>query len=296
MLDLNKPLPPLNWLKTFATASQRLNFTSAAKALNMTQSAVSQQIRLLENHLGQPLFHRQHKKLTLTNTGKAYLPFVLEALELIQRSTHDIFSPIKYGTLTAQVNTAFLLLWLTPRIREFTELYPDITLRLISVNWDNDRLGMSTDLIINHGRGVWHNVSIHPLLTPRLRPFCSPEIAHKLRGEATFNDFALIDVLGNHQQWNDWFKVSDIKKSGEQITHQVDSASTAVQLAIQGAGICLSYDELVADEVARGNLVAPLEVSIETVDNYYLLHNIDLPLSKTAEVFKDWLLTKLTKA
>lgn len=293
MVDLDKALPPLNWLKTFATAAQLLNFTSAAKELKMTQSAVSQQIRLLEDYLGQSLFHRQHKKLSLTNSGEAYLPFVQEALELIQRSTHDIFSPVKYGVLTIQVNTAFLLFWLTPRIREFTQLYPEITLRLISMNWDNERLGMSTDLNISHGRGVWHNVKIHQLLVPRLRPYCSPEIANQIHNDATLNDFALIDILGIHQQWDDWLKGSGYIESGRQIKHQVDSASIAIQLAIRGVGICLSYDELVEDEVIRGNLIAPYDTYIDTVDNYYLIHNINLPLSKTAQIFRDWLMEKL---
>jgi LysR family glycine cleavage system transcriptional activator len=259
----------------------------------MTQSAVSQQIRLLEDHLQQPLFHREHKKLTLTNTGMAYLPAVLEALELIQRSTHDIFSPVKYGTLTLQVNTAFLLLWLTPRIKEFTKLYPDITLRFMSINWDNDRLGMSTDLIISHGRGAWHNVEMHQLLTPKLRPFCSPEVAKQLHDGALLSDVALIDVIGNHQQWNDWLKATGNKTSNKHIKHQVDTAAASVQLAVQSVGVCLAYDELVAKEVSNGSLVAPFDDYVETVDNYYLIHNTDRPLSKTAIVFKDWLLGSL---
>ena len=191
------------------------------------------------------------------------------------------------------MNTAFLLLWLTPRIREFTQRYPDITLRLNSINWDNERLGKSTDLIISHGRGDWHNVIIHPLLKPKLQPYCSPDIAARLQGGAKLNEFALIDILGNHQQWDDWLKENGIKKSDRKILHQVDSASTSVPLAIQGVGVCLSYDELVTDEVSRGKLVAPFNKSIDTVDNYYLIHNRDLPLSKTAQIFKDWLLEKL---
>ena len=291
MLNIDEPLPPLNWLKTFATAAQALNFTAAAKSLNMTQSAVSQQIRLLEDHLQQPLFHREHKKLTLTNTGMAYLPAVQEALELIQRSTRDIFSPVKYGTLTLQVNTAFLLLWLAPRIQAFTQLYPDITLRFMSINWDNDRLGMSTDLIISHGRGAWHNVEMHPLLPPKLRPYCSPEIAQQINNGAALNNFALIDIIGNHQQWHDWLKTTGNKFSSK--PHQVDTAAAAVQLARQSVGVCLAYDELVAKELSGGSLVAPYDDYIETVDNYYLIHNSDRPLSKTATVFKDWLLATL---
>ena len=152
---------------------------------------------------------------------------------------------------------------------------------------------MSTDLIISHGRGAWHNVEMHPLLTPKLRPFCSPQIAQQIRNESALNDFALIDIIGNHQQWNDWLKAADNKTSNRSIRHQVDTAAAAVQLATRSVGICLAYDELVAKEVNNGSLVAPFDDSVETVDNYYLIHNIDRPLSKTATVFKDWLLDAL---
>jgi LysR family glycine cleavage system transcriptional activator len=286
-------LPPLNWLKTFVVAAQLLNFTSAAKDLNMTQSAVSQQIKLLESHLGQALFHRQHKKLTLTNTGMAYLPTVLQALEAIQRSTQDLFTPLKYGILTIQVNTAFLLLWLTPRIADFMCLYPDITLRIMSINWNTDRLAMSNDLIIDHGRGAWRNREVHRLLTPKLRPFCSPEIKQKLHNGMDLGDFSLIDIIGNQQQWGDWLKETGLVIPSRSIRHQVDTMATAAQLARLGVGMFLSYDELLEDDIRNGALIAPFDRYIDTVDSYYLTHDNDKPLSKTAELFKNWLLSLL---
>jgi LysR family glycine cleavage system transcriptional activator len=287
-------LPPLNWLKTFVAAAKLLNFTSAAKELNMTQSAVSQQIKLLEDHLGQALFHRQHKKLTLTNTGMAYLPTVQEALEAIQRSTQDLFTPLRYGILTIQVNTAFLLLWLTPRIAEFMRLYPDITLRIMSINWNTDRLAMSNDLIIDHGRGSWRSMAVHRLLTPKLRPFCSPEINQKLRNGMDLSDFSLIDILGNQQQWAAWLKDAGLTISSGSIRHQVDTMATAAQLARLSVGVFLSYDELLADDIRNGTLIAPFDRYVDTVDSYYLTHDNDKPLSKTAELFKNWLLSSLS--
>jgi len=288
-------LPPLNWLKTFVVAAKKLNFTAAAKNLNMTQSAVSQQIKLLENHLGQALFHRQHKKLTLTNTGMAYLPTVQEALEAIQRSTQDLFMPLKFGILTIQVNTAFLLLWLTPRIAEFMRLYPDITLRIMSINWDADRLAISNDLIIDHGMGSWNNMQTHRLLTPKLRPFCAPQIKQKLDNKIALSNFSLIEILGNQQQWGAWLKETKLSMPLQSIRHQVDTMATAAQLARLGVGIFLSYDELLTDDVRNGTLVAPFEQYVDTVDSYYLAHDKNKPLSKTAELFKKWLLDSLNQ-
>lgn len=285
-----KSLPPLNWLKTFASAARLLNFTTAAQELNMTQSAVSQQIRLLERHLGQALFIRQHKKLSLSNEGLSYLPAVQEAMELIEHATNDIFSPLKSGVLTLQVNTAFLVLWLTPRLHEFTTQYPDVTLRLINANWENEFSGMSTDLSIIQGRekhSSWHS---YQLVTPRLRPFCSPEIAAGLQRVEDLSGVPLIDVLGNHQNWEGWFSAVGLSPD-KTIRHQVDTAAAAVLMAEHHAGVCLSHDELVSDALDKGRLVAPFAFYAETVDAYYLVSNSSRPLSKAAQVFQKWLLT-----
>lgn len=296
MQNKQAPLPPLNWLKTFASAARLLNFTAAADELNMTQSAVSQQVRLLEDHLGRQLFNRQHKKLTLTNSGMAYLPAVQEALELVQRATHDIFSPLKYGVLTLQVNTAFLLLWLTPRLPEFNRLNPGIELRLSSINWDNDYSGMSTDLTIRHGRGDWTDHSALCLVNPRLRPFGTPEIAAQIQQPKDLQQVSLIDVLGNHQQWNDW--LSSVGFKGESaisgVRHQVDTAAAAVSLTKHGGGVCLGYDELLDLEVSAGHLVPLFSNYVDTVDSYYLSYNQNRPLSQAAQLFKSWLCTQLS--
>lgn len=288
---LEKPLPSLNWLKTFASAARLLNFTAAARELNMTQSAVSQQIRLLELHLGQALFIRQHKKLSLSNEGLSYLPAVQEAMELIEHTTYDIFSPLKSGVLTLQVNTAFLVLWLAPRLHEFTTQYPDVTLRLLNANWENEFAGLSTDLTITQGSGGHSDQHSHLLVTPQLRPFCSPETSIRLKRTEDLFNVPLIDVLGNHQSWKDWFAMAGLAQHVA-IRHQVDTAATAVLMAEHHAGVCLSYDELVSDALGKGRLVAPFTLYVETVDAYYLVSNGQRPLSKAAQAFQEWLLDR----
>jgi len=216
-------------------------------------------------------------------------PAVQEALELIRHATQDIFSPLQSGVLTLQVNTAFLMLWLAPRLHEFTALYPDITLRLINVNWENESTGMSTDLTIIQGGNKWPNGHCHLLMTPALRPFCSPEMSEKLQRPEDLFNMPLIDVLGNHQNWDDWFKAAGMSQHPT-ILHQVDTAATAVLMAEHHAGICLSYDALVSDALSKGRLVPPFATYIETVDTYYLVANSNRPLSKAAQVFQEWLL------
>jgi len=172
---------------------------------------------------------------------------------------------------------------------EFTTQYPDVTLRLINANWENEFTGMSTDLSIIQGRGKrsdWHS---HQLVTPRLRPFCSPEIGAKLKRVEDLSDVPLIDILGNHQNWEDWFAAAELMPDIK-LRHQVDTAATAVLMAEHHAGVCLSYDELVSNALDKGSLVAPFSIYADTVDAYYLVSNSSRPLSKATQVFQDWLL------
>jgi LysR family glycine cleavage system transcriptional activator len=132
-----RDLPPLNWLKTFEAAARLLNFSAAARELNMTQSAVSQQIRLLEDYLGQPLFKRLARRLSLTTSGKAYFSYVREALAHLRKGTTELFSPLKEGTLTIECSTTIGVVWLSAQLKHFCRQYPRLSIRMVNANWDN---------------------------------------------------------------------------------------------------------------------------------------------------------------
>ncbi|WP_027857588.1 LysR substrate-binding domain-containing protein [Marinobacterium jannaschii] len=283
-------LPPLNWLKTFEAAARLLNFSAAARELNMTQSAVSQQIRLLEDCLDQPLFNRLPRRLSLTNNGRAYLPVVQEALHHLQRGTADIFSPLKEGKLTIQANTAFVVLWLAPRLKRFSSLYPSISVQIVNANWDSEFTAMPADLAIRHGLGSWPGLSNHRLVKPRMRPFCSPRVAERLSTGSDLLHQPLIEIMGNHENWNDWFSSLGIEVIDRGIRHQVDSAAIAVNMAANDFGVCLSYDSLMEGMVREGKLIAPFDAYMQTVDSFYLSYRQEYPLAKSAAVFRDWLL------
>ena len=287
-------LPPLNWLRTFEVAARELNFTVAARELNMTQSAVSQQIRLLEDNLGEPLFNRMPRQISLTKRGRAYLPVVQGALQELQRGTSDIFSPLKDGEVTIEVNTAFGILWLAPRIKKFTDEYPGLSLRIINANWDSEFTAGTAELSLRHGTGDWPELDFTRLIMPRLRPYCSPQMAAKINQTADVLNWPLLNVIGNQQNWHAWLAQYGLQHEEQPLIHKMDSAATTVAMAVADCGICLSYDEIVAPQVAAGQLVAPLEDYVGSTESYYLTHRQDSPLSKAAKVFKDWLLEEVS--
>lgn len=290
---MKSDLPPLNWLKTFEVAARLLNFSAAGRELNMTQSAVSQQIRLLEHHLGDPLFNRQHRRVTLTNSGMAYLPVVQSAIERLQRSTVDIFAPISKGQLVLEVNMAFAWGWLAPRLNGFCSRYPGLGVQLYHSNWERDWGSQGIDIAIRHGDGDWPGYVTRPLLRPQLKPYCGSQLARLIQEPVDLLSLPLIEVIGTRRSWKDWFECAGIADPGTVLKHKVDSVAMAIQMAQSGLGVFLGYEDFIAATRFNNYLAAPFDISVETPDNYYLIYSDSRPLTKSAAVFEEWFLQEM---
>ncbi|ANG63935.1 hypothetical protein A8C75_16625 [Marinobacterium aestuarii] len=285
-------LPPLNWLKTFEVAARLLNFSAAARELNMTQSAVSQQIRLLEHHLDTPLFNRKHRRVFLTHKGLSYLPIVQSAINGLKRSTADIFSPVSSGVLVIEVNMAFAWGWLAPRLNNFCTRYPGLRLEIRHSNWEYDFDKEPVDIAIRHGRGGWAGQTSRPLLTPRLKPYCAASLSRLVHEPIDLLSLPLIDVIGNHQGWTDWFLNVGVDDSGA-LKHRVDSVAMAISMAQSGLGVFLGYEDLINTIGLRNKLHAPFDIWIETEDNYHLTYTEGRPLSSASNAFMEWIIDEL---
>ncbi|MFS2198789.1 LysR family transcriptional regulator [Pseudomonas sp. Pseusp3] len=280
----------LNWLRTFEAVGRHMSFSDAADELNMSQSAVSQQIRLLENKLGKDLFVRKTRSIQLTIAGRAYLSVVREGLWHIHQGVVNIFSSVAQGVLEISVNNSFAQLWLAPRMSRFTALYPQISLRIYGVNWEADAPPSKAELDIRYGLGNWPQYDITPLISSILRPYCSNAIASRLKESGSdFMDFPLIDVLGTPSGWSDWLATHPHNESESYQRYYVDSYGIAVSMAIEGAGICLLNEELIEMSTLRGQLGSPTPLSIDSHARFFLLKPFNKPLSAAAQAFCSWL-------
>lgn len=286
-------LPPLNWLRTFEAAARLLNFSAAGRELNMTQSAVSQQIKLLEHHLGEPLFARSHRKVVLTNSGLAYLPVVQEAISGLQRNTAEIFSPVGKGHLVLEVSISFAMLWLAPMLNKFCARYPGLTLRLIHANWESEFDNSSSDLSIMHGKGDWPDMSTEALFSSILKPYCSAHLARMVNDRDDLFSLPLLEVIGTRRGWTDWFQQAGALPDREVLKHKVDNVAMAYQMAESGLGVFLCHEDFVTRSRMQHHLQVPIDIALETDDNYYLTYPEGRPLSKSAVVFREWLLAEL---
>jgi len=280
----------LNWLRTFEAAGRLQSFTLAATELNMSQSAVSQQIQLLEHHLNQQLFVRARRSIQLTDAGRAFLPLLQDSLNQLNAGAAQIFTPLNAAVVEVNVNTAFSVLWLAPRLQQFHNIYPQISIRQIGTNWATDFDISTAELEIRYGQGNWPGFEAIPLIEPQLRPWCSATLARRIRQPEDIGQLPLLDVIGTPHGWDSWLTKMGLEHLKDQPRQYMDSHATAVTMAANGFGICLSYDAMMQQGVLAEQMVAPFTDNITTEGNYYLCHQGDKALSPASKIFRDWLL------
>ncbi len=280
----------LNWLRTFESASRYLSFTGAAAELSMSQSAISQQIALLEHHLDQKLFIRANRTIRLTDAGRAFLPLVCESLRQLNVGAAQIFSDSKDTVVDVNINAAFAILWLAPHLAGFSRLEPQISIRQRSTNWSADFDISTADLEIRYGSGEWNGFESYRLISPIMRPYCIASIASELSKPLDLFKTPLIDVVGTPQGWDQWLAPLKLCVLERQARQYTDSHATAVSMASNEVGVCLMYDDIMETGSLSNGLVAPFSMSVKTDSSYYLCHQTDKRLSRASRLFKEWLL------
>lgn len=283
----------LNWLRTFAVVGQHLSFSLAAADLNMSQSAVSQQIRLLEQRVGRRLFIRGHRSIELTAAGRAYLGVVREALHHVQHGMECIFNTAAQGVLELSVNNSFAQLWLAPRFKRFATLYPHVSVRVYGMNWEADAPATNAELEIRYGRGSWPGFETTDLLARSMRPYCSHATAAQVLKNGGLRGVPLIEVLGTPIGWTEWLAQYSAGSPQSHPRIPVDSFAIAAEMAADNVGVCLLGEELVSGSRLQASLLSPVERTIHDQSGFYLLRPRDKPMSGAARAFSEWLQSEL---
>ncbi len=283
-------LPPLNWLRSFEAAARRLSFTAAAEELNVTQSAVSQQIKLLEHHLGQALFLRRPRSLRLSDAGRNYLPSVASAFKILTDGTEMFLTPQRETTLEVKANSAFTVFWLLPRIGDFLAAEPWIRLNLSTTLWTADFAGSSASVEIRYGRGTWDGEPGERLLADRTYPVCAPEAAARLRDPRDLAGETLIHVTHLADGWDHWAEAQGLAALKRRGGHYVNTFVASLDMAGRGLGVALGHDTLCAGLIARGTLAVPFDMAVPAQDNYYIFVPDRGAMNEAARAFRDWVL------
>ncbi|MBM3116242.1 LysR family transcriptional regulator [Jeongeupia naejangsanensis] len=284
-----RPHLPLNALRAFESSARQLNFTRAAQELNVTQAAVSQQVRALEDRLGCALFKRLPRGLGLTDEGRALLPVLSDAFGRIEQVLKQFDGGHFHEVLTVGVVGTFAVGWLMPRLKHFGEAHPFIELRLLTHNNLVDLAGEGLDFAIRFGDGVWPGTHATRLFDAPLTPLCAPALARRL---ATTADLGRETLLRSYRadEWPDWFAAAGL--APWPATGPVfDSSRLMVEAAMQGAGIALAPSRMFSRELQSGQLVRPFDAEVHT-GTYWLATLKSRTPSPAMQLFSDWIVNQ----
>lgn len=290
-------LPSLAALRTFEAAARHLSFTKAAVELHLTQSAVSRQIRLMEDYLGVALFHREKQRLALSDAGRKYAHDIRAALGQMQAATLSLLSHQgQDGILNVATPSAFGVKWLIPRLASFNSRHPDILLNLVTRSKPFDIESEQLDVAIHYGNNDWPGVVAEPLVGEILVPLCSPDY---LKRHGPFQDAGELQkqVLLQHTRrpntWQEWYDSHQVAGTNAWAGPRFEHFYLIMQAALAGLGIALLPSMLVEDDVAAGRLVILFEDKFESKDGYCLVY----PEAKRTDVkvarFRSWLLEEV---
>lgn len=285
-----RDLPPLNSLRAFETAAQRLSFTRAAEELGVTQGAISHHLKVLEEHLGFRLFRRLNNGLVLTERGKAYLPSVRQAFEMISEATNAVQGHNAPQVLTLSVLPNFALRWLVPRLAEFQRRHPTIDVRLWTAHRGTDFLREDIDAAIRLG-SEWPGLNADRLFGSDMFPVCSPVIfaQRPLREPRDLARYPLLHVHGALDDWPLWLAAAGAADIASERGPSFDSYALALEAAAHGCGAAMARSAFVQDDIASGRLVAPFSLAVGREEAWHFLWP-KTGAARRVLFFRSWLL------
>lgn len=283
-------LPLLNALKTFVVAANRLNFTKASEDLLVSPSAISHQIKVLEDYLNVKLFFRKNRSLVLTREGEILYQSLEGPFNQINKALQNIFSLRSKQFLNVALRPFLSGYWLTSKLQDFWLKNPDVGVNLIHSieipNFQRDNI----DIAIVWGKGDWSNLEISRLIPGNLTPICSASYIEKHGRPRTPEDLLKYVLIHdeNHNGWTEWF----MKALGKHvlIPHNLNIDDTNVRLrAVENnQGIMLSCPYLLRRQLEQGTLVQIFDICLEDYA-YYVVYPKNTILSDKEQLFVDWL-------
>ena len=287
-------LPPLNWLRAFEASARALSFTAAAQELHMTQSAVSQQIKSLENAMGRTLFYRRVRGLELTDAGRGYLPTVQAAFATLEEGTALLIGRNDPDVLELHANLSFAIFWLTPRLGRFMDAHPWVHLNVATSIWPQEKPSDSAAVEIVFGQGKWESRVGQRLTHDSVFPVCTPALGAQIQGVGDLLRQRLFDLPGTLQSWDAWLEAcGDGAQLHKPPVHRASTWAVSLEWALQGLGVALAHETVANDLIACGRLVRPVPFAMPMKEAYYLIAPEGSHTNAAAKAFKQWLLQEM---
>ena len=289
-------LPPTALLTAFEAAARTQSFTQAARELDLTQSAISRQIRALEEILGAQLFHREKQTVKLSFAGSSYARQVREALVRISNATLGFRANPEARSLHLATLPLFGARWLIPRLAAFHSAHPGISInlstRLAPFDFERD----TVDAAIHFGSSEWPGAELTFLMVEDVIPVCSPTLLKMLdvKSAGDLVRAPLLHLVSRPDAWERWFTAMSVE-AGEVHGALFDQFALIAEAARSDLGVALLPRFLIGRELSAGALVPVVEQSLASPDAYYLASPDTLKGHEPLDVFKGWIASQLAR-
>jgi LysR family glycine cleavage system transcriptional activator len=289
-------LPPLNALRAFEAAARRGSFVTAAEELHVTAGAVSQQVKVLEAWLGRPLFRRLHRGVALNRAGTAYLEKVGGVLDDLAVASQEIARRTQILRITAL--PAFAERWLVPRLGRFQGLHPQVEIALSADDRPVDLARDPVDLWLCYGTGEHPGCRVERLFAESLFPVCAPALLDRgpaLEAPADLARHTLLHDAHWRDDWRRWLAAAGVSDVDPARGPSFTLYAMVIQAALDGLGVAMAHEALVADDLAAGRLIAPFALRLPAAQAYYLVSSPKAAKRPDVMAFRAWLRHEATE-
>ncbi|KSV90730.1 LysR substrate-binding domain-containing protein [Sinorhizobium sp. GL28] len=285
-------------MKVFEVVGQTRSFTRAAERLNLTQSAVSRQVRNLEDELGEDLLIRRHHHLELTPAGAELLATIQEAFHSIEVSLRSITEKSNQNRLRINVPPTFAKRWLLPRLARLREALPDVDISLSTEATDTLAERGLLDCAIRFGDGEWPMLDASILMTERHVVVCAPSLLEgaKVEGPSDLQRFTFLHVLASPDRryltWRHWLDAAGFQDVDTRGGLEFDLLDLAIEAACAGLGVTVADRSMVRNQLQSGQLVQLFDVEVEGHESYWFVTRPQSAGNRKVDAFRAWLLAE----
>ncbi|WP_430257432.1 LysR substrate-binding domain-containing protein [Neorhizobium sp. IRS_2294] len=282
---------PLNALRVFEAAARHLSFTRAGEELGMTQTAVSYQIKLLEETLGDQLFLRRPRQVTLTAAGERLAPKISEAFGIMDEAVAAL-SAVSNEMLTIHSTATFAYQWLSRHIGAFQLTHPKIAVRLETSSNLIDFVREQADVAIRWGKGDWQGVVAHRIMRLDFTPMLSPKLAEQAGALAEPAGLLNLPIISaGDKWWSQWFSAAGVENPGLERfpRNEFGTQTMDAQIAMAGQGVAILNPRHFLDDIAAGRLFQPFELTCNDGRDYWLAYPESRYNIKKVRAFRTWI-------
>jgi len=286
---------PLNALRVFEAAARHGSFTRAGDELGMTQKAVSYQVKLLEETLGETLFLRQPRQVVLSEAGERLLPKVAEGLGKLAEAIADLRGASEQK-LHIHSTPTFALQWLSRTLGDFQLRHPNVAVRLSTSQDVIDFAKDEADVAIRWGKGDWPGLECHRVMRMNFTPMLSPALSESIGGVKAPADLLKLPIVSARDiWWRTWFSAAGIDDPDLERypPNELGTQTIDAQIAIAGQGVAVLNPGHFRAEVAAGQLFQPFELTCNDGRDYWLAYPQNRRSIPKIRAFRDWILTAL---